>query len=120
MKQTLNFVIGLVLTIGFMSSSYSSEAVKGAQKDYEAFKQELSVKMESLDKEIESLKEKAKEKSTTIKNETLHELEASRADLKERINKMETESKSKWKSMKKGLSESFDSLHAKIQKALKD
>ena len=119
-QLAVQFIMGLVLTLTIASVSNASETMKGAQKDYETFKQEMSAKLESLDKEIDVIKEKAKQKGTSIKNETLQELEASRAEVKAQMDKMESQSKSKWKSMKKGLSESFDSLHAKIQKALKD
>lgn len=118
--KVIQLVIGLVLTLTVASISHASETMKGAQKDYEAFKQEMSAKLESLDKQIEVVKEKANQKTTTIKNETIEELEASRAEVKVKMEKMESQSKSKWKSMKRSLSESLDSLHAKIQKALKD
>lgn len=119
-QLAVQFLMGVVLSLTIASISYASETMKGAQKDYETFKQEMSAKLVSLDKEIEVIKEKAKQKGTSIKNETLQELETSRTELKTQMDKMESQSKSKWKSMKKSMSESFNSLHAKIQKALKD
>lgn len=124
MVLTANFkkilAMGALLILGFISISNASETVKGAEKDYEAFKQELSVKMETLDKEIAILKEKVKNKSSALKEETLQELENSRAELNTKIQKLESSSKSQWKQAKKSLSDSFASLNAKIQKALKD
>lgn len=119
MKIILSFIGSLLVVVG-MNFSQASETMKGAQKDYETFKQELSSKMDSLDKEIERLKAKTKEKGVTLKGETIEELEKYRTELKAQILEMETKSKSKWKTMKKSLSESFESLHAKIQRALKD
>jgi cell division protein FtsB len=110
----------MALCLFAVLSSNASETMKGAKKDYDNFKTSISAKMESLEKEIEELKVKTKTKGTEVKDSTLEELEAARDDLKTQINKLEEGSKENWKSMKQKISESADSLHSKLQKALKD
>lgn len=111
-------ILSFIILVGL--SSHASEAVKGAQKDYEAFKKEMSAKMDSIETELVELKQKAKTKGKLIKEESVHEIEAKRDDLKKKMSQLGDASKDTWKDLKKGISESADSLHTKLQKALAD
>lgn len=115
-------MIRLLLSLAFLMSlqGHASETAKGAQKDYDAFKKEMSVKIDSIEKELEELKQKAKTKGTTVKEETIHDLETTRDELKTKMSELSDASKDRWKSMKRKISETADSLHSKLQKALKD
>ena len=115
--------LGILIFIGSLITSPisgASETTKGMQKDYQSFKEEMSTKMDALEKQINELKEKAKAKGSSVKKETLEELEATRDELRTQIAKAENSSKKQWKSMKKNISESIDSLHSKLQSALKE
>ncbi len=107
-------------SLSYHEQVFASETLKGAEKDYESFKEEMSKKYESLSKDFDQLKVKAKEKGSTVKGETIQELDESREKIKKKMSEIKKDSKDQWKSMKKSLSESIDSLHSKIQHSLKD
>lgn len=115
--MTRYFII-LFLFIG--QQTWASEAIKGAQKDYESFKKEMSNKVDSLGEEIEELKVKTKNKGHNLKQKTINEIESQRDELKESIDKIEDQSKTNWKKLKIKISKSMNSLNVKIQKALAD
>ena len=104
----------------FGMQTFALETVKGAKKDIESFKTEISAQLDTFEKKIEELKLKAKDKSHVVKDETIQDLEASRNSLKSELNKLEDSSKNNWKKMRKGISDSVRALHGKIQKALND
>jgi ABC-type phosphate transport system auxiliary subunit len=110
----------LILVISQVGYAFASEAVKGAKKDVEAFKQEMAVKLDSVEKQLEELRIKTKKKSTEIQENTVKDLELTRNKLRKELNSLEDSTKTNWKQMKKDFSESIDSFHAKLQKALKD
>jgi hypothetical protein len=112
------YFFSAILLVGLQS--LASETMKGAQKDYEAFKKEMSIKVESLDKQIDELKTKAKDKGKVVKEATLKDLEETRKGLHSDMEEFEGKSKENWKAMKKKLSESAELLHSKLQKALED
>lgn len=114
----LKVFLPMLVVVGIQGQS--SETIKGAEKDFDAIKQELSQKIEVLDRDLAELKVKAKKKGHHIKAETIKEYEARRDELKTELKEMKKESSSHWQALKKKLSESADTLNAKIQKALKD
>jgi hypothetical protein len=95
-----------------------SETVKGAKKDMDAFKKEMSVKLESLEKQIAEIKTKAQAKGGEAKAKTVADLESARDSVKAKMAALSENSKDSWQSMKKSVAESVDSLNAKVQKAL--
>jgi DNA anti-recombination protein RmuC len=106
-----------VLTHGWSSPVMSSETVKGAQKDYETFKADMSKKLEALDKQIGELKEKAK---TEASEKSTKELEAARDKLKAKLDSLSDDAQDGWEKMKAGIAKSMDTLNKKVQKALKN
>lgn len=114
--KTIIMVIALFLGM----QSFASETVKGIQKDYETFKKEMSARVDSIDKKIEELKTQAGKKGHSVKKETVKEYESNRDELRTEINKIEEGSKANWKKVKKHISESAESLNAKLQESLKD
>ena len=116
----MKLAILALLTAFSLNSFAASETVKGAQKDYDTFKKEMSVKLEDTEKQLAELKSKAKEKGTDVKNKTVAELEESRDKLKNQLNELEKNGKEGWASFKKNFADSLDRLNLKIQKALKD
>lgn len=112
-------ILTLIAALSFNVSA-ASETVKGAQKDYDSFKKEMSVKLDETEKQLVELKIKAKEKGTDVKNKTVTELEESRDKLKAQLNELEKNGKEGWASFKKNFADSLDRLNSKIQKALKD
>lgn len=101
------------------SYSSASETIKGAQKDMDAFKKDMSDKLDQVEKELKELREKTKSKGSMVQQNVIQDLEKSRDQLRSELNNIEGKSKDKWKQMKKSLSETFDSLHSKVQEALK-
>ncbi|MFN7903999.1 MAG: hypothetical protein ACK5P5_02345 [Pseudobdellovibrionaceae bacterium] len=120
MKSMSSFIIALVTALSFISSASASETVKGAKKDYQSFKEEMSVKLEAAEKNLSELKAKTKEKSTSLKAKTVAELEETRDKLKAELNSLEEKSQSNWSSLKKSFASSMEKFNSKVQKALKD
>lgn len=119
-RTKLALVLIAVASI-FSTHSYAeSETVKGAKKDFESFKQEMGVKLEESQKKLDQLQEKAKEKGSHVKNETIEELRSNRDKLKVEYDNLKFEGQTRFQKMKASLSSSIDSLNGKIQKALKD
>lgn len=111
------FLLGCVF---FGLQGLASETVKGLHKDYEAFKKEMSEKVDLMDKKIDELKTHVGQKGHKIKSETVKEYETTRDELRGEIEKIEEGSKSNWKKVKKHISDSADSLNSKLQESLKD
>lgn len=107
----------LVTTVALSAFSFAaSETVKGAKKDIAQFKQEMAVKLESLEKQIAELKAKGGK----AKSKTVAELEGSRDAVKAKLSKVSEDGKDGWESLKKNLADSMNKLNDKVQKALKD
>lgn len=100
--------------------SFSSETVKGVKKDFETFKQEVSVQLEETEKNLSELKAKAKTKSSKALDQTIKEVEATREELKAKLSDLKDDGKNGWKKMKAGIADSFESMNKKIQKSLKE
>jgi len=101
-------------------SATASETVKGAKKDLENFKTEMTTKLDKVEKELMLLKAKAKNKKDEVKEKTITELEENRAQLKSDLEKIKEDGSSGWKKLKGGIADSFDKLNSKIQKAMKE
>ncbi len=97
-----------------------SETVKGAQKDFENFKSEMSAKLETAEKELKELRAKAKEQGAAKKEEVIADLEKTRDHLRTQLEKADESAKDNWKKFKESFAKSVDNLNFKIQKSLKD
>jgi len=106
--------------IAFSLTGFASETAKGVKKDYENFKTEMSAKLDSVEKQIDELRAKAKQKGNAAQEESAANLEKSRTKLKADLEDVKQNSNDAWSKFKKGFAESVDSLNAKIQKAAKD
>lgn len=118
MNKLILFISSSLLALTVFATE--SETLKGAQKDIENFKKEMSVKLGALEEQIASLKSKATEKGSETKSKTIQELEAARDALKVKMAEFSDSSKEGWANMKKSFAESMDALNAKVQKALKE
>jgi hypothetical protein len=103
-----------------LSFAYSSETVSGAKKDIESFKEEMTLKLNSVEQELAELHNKTKKKGAEIQENTIKDLEATRDKLRKELNNIEDSSKDNWKKFKRDFAKSMDSLNSKLQKALKD
>lgn len=113
-------IFTIFFTMTQLNFAYSSETIKGAKKDIQAFKEEMTVKLNSVEQELADLHNKTKKKGAEIQENTFKDLEATRDKLRKELNNIEDSSKDNWKNFKKDFANSIDSLHAKLQKALKD
>lgn len=102
------------------SALWASEAVEGFKKDMTTFKQEMTVKLDNLEKEITMLKEKTQVKGRETKQKTVTELEATRDKVRAELNDIEKSSESNWIKIKNKIAKSIDKLNAKTQKLLKE
>ncbi len=120
-NSTLKFA-NLVFIVLFFAqfSTHASETAKGAQKDYENFKIEMSAKLKSVEKQIIELREKVKRSGNAAQAEAINDLEATQSELKKDLANMKETSKTNWKQIKSSFAESLDRLNAKIQRAVKD
>lgn len=109
---------GLVLALTL--SSFASETTKGMKKDYESFKTEMTVQLDSVEKQIAELHAKAKQKGSSAQEETAASLEKTRAKLKAELASMKDNGKDSWSSFKKSFADSVNKLNTKIQTAVKD
>ena len=118
MKTKWVVFVASIFCIG--SIGLASEAIKGAQKDIDQFKMEMSEKVKSIENQISQLKENARTKKNSAKDKTIHELEVSRDKIKAELSEVKMTSEQRWSEMKKNIGKSVDGLNARIQKALKD
>lgn len=100
--------------------SFSSETVKGVQKDFISIKQELSVKLDEAEAKLVELKNKASTNSSAAKEKAIQEAEVTRDQLRVKIDELKDDGKTNWKKLKAGLASSIETMNSKIQKALKD
>lgn len=110
----------IILCVTSIQISFASETLKGAKKDLDTFKQEMSVELQEVEKNLKALSEKAEKKSDSTYEETLKELRAKRDKLRSEISSLEADTKGEWKNIKSKMSSSLNSLNERIQKALKD
>lgn len=108
----------IIVLAGFLA--FSSETIKGAQKDFESVKTELNVKLTEAEAKLEELKAKAVANGSAAKTKAIAEAEATRDSLRTKINEMQDDGKSGWKKMKASIAKSIDTLNSKVQKAMAD
>lgn len=114
-----NILIAFFITI-LSLQAFSSETVEGFKKDVVTFKQEMTLKLEKIEKEIEALKNKTKEKGESTQTKAIAELESARDKVKTEINDLEKTTESRWTKIKSKIAKSIDTLNTKAQKALKE
>jgi len=115
--KTLLSIISLCLIIPAVNAS---EAVKGAKKDYQSFKQEMNMQLEQAEQNLEVLKAKSEDKLSSVQKAAIAELQATKENLKSRLENMKSESIKASRKVKADLASSISSLNERIQKALKD
>lgn len=114
-------VIIALISFGLaLGAAHASETVKGAKKDLDAFKKEMTVKLEATEKKLAELKIKAKAKGDAAQEKTVAELEQTKEKLQAELSDLKDDTKSSWTKFKAGLADSVDRLNAKIQKSLKE
>lgn len=116
MRSLFILMTSLLLAV----SSSASETTKGMKKDYETFKKEMSVKLDTTEKQIEQLKKDAKIKGNQTQEKLAQELEETKNTLRKQQEDLKYESESGWKKLKKSLSDAAEKLNQKVQEALKD
>ncbi len=80
----------------------------------------MSAKLDKVDKELEELRAKAKEKGTAVKDDVINELELTRKQLQTQLNKVDETAKDNWKKFKESFAKSVDNLNSKVQKSMKE
>lgn len=115
-------IIGLVSFVLMFSFSvgHASETVKGAKKDYQSFKNEMSAKLDSAELKLKELRAKAALKRDSTQDAAIAELEMTQAKLKSDLAEVKEAGKSNWSKFKAGFASSVDNLNTKIQHAVKD
>ncbi len=113
----------LVVTLAsasLLTYSFASETLKGAKKDMENFKIEMSQKLEQTEKQLSELKETVQEKGGETQDKVVKDLENTRDELRRKLGEVDSTVNENWKKFKKNFADSLDSLNARIQKALKN
>lgn len=116
----MKLIITLFLTWCFAFSSSASETVKGAQKDFAEFKQQLQKKMEALDTELEQVQKKAQAKGSEARKKSIAELQAAKQKLQKEIDELQDDGKQEWQKLKSNLADAVEGLSTKVQKALRE
>ena len=110
---TITFLIFLILPVSAM------ESVKGAKKDLETFKQEMSLEFHKIENDLKLMTEKAEKKTDAAYKKSVKELADARDKLRSDLDHLEADSKGQWKETKNSISASMQNLHTKIQQGLK-
>jgi hypothetical protein len=116
----MKLLTAAMLAFLIQPSFADSETVKGAKKDLEKFKQEMSVELQAVEKKLVFLSDKATAKTDTAYKATVKDLTEKRDELRVELGKLEADSQGKWKVAKTKMASAMNSLNEKIQKALKD
>ena len=110
----------VVLLACLTQPGFSSETMKGAKKDLDTFKQDMSVELKEIEKNLKVMSEKAEKKGGSAYKEALKDLTEKRDALRSDLYDLEADAKGEWKEAKTKLSSSLSGLNERIQKALKD
>lgn len=102
-----------------LSFALALETPRAAKNDYAKFKQEMQVKLQALEVKIEKLKMQTKNSADEAQTKALADLEESRDQVSAELNRLEAETKSDWKKLKRRIAESVDRLNRKAQGMLK-
>ena len=108
----------ILLTAIIFSNAYASETLQGIEKDYDAFKIEMSAQLDHVESELNLLKVKTKTNQT--QNQSIEELEKTKAKLKSELSRVRQISISNWKNFKTSFAASVNKLNSKVQSKLKD
>ncbi len=115
----MKFLVFVLLLMFSLRFAYAElETVKGAKQDIKALKNEMSVKLNDVEKEIEELRTKVKAKGDNALEETIKELEEKRAEIRSEVDSLKQDANANFKTLRKKLGDALDSLHAKAKKAL--
>ncbi|MCM2349399.1 MAG: hypothetical protein NDI69_05205 [Bacteriovoracaceae bacterium] len=109
-----------LLLVSLMLPTFASETVKGARKDLDKFKQEMSVELQDIENKLKKLSEDSQKKGSAAYKQTIQDLNKSREKLRSDLYDLEADAKGEWKEAKSELSKSIDKLNSRIQEALKD
>lgn len=101
-------------------SGYASETMKGAKKDLDVFKQEMSLELKNIETNLKSMSEKAKSNSSASYKEAVKEITQKRDQLRSDLYDLQADTKGEWKQSKGKISTALNGLNERIQKALKD
>lgn len=118
--KTVIFAAILGLFFSPLTMGMASEAIEGAKKDFQTFKTEMSERMDSIEKQLEELKLKAKENGQAVQEKTVQDLEKAKDRLHDQVEHMKYSGEKKFKKAKSQFAKSLESLNSSIQKALKD
>lgn len=118
MKWILIFALSIWALAG--SVAFSSETVKGAKKDFAVFKQEMNVKLNSLNRDITRLREEARVKGGEARQKTVAELEQARDKVRADLAELEKKSEGSWRKFKRRMANSLDRLNSRAQKMLSE
>jgi hypothetical protein len=110
---TITLMIFLILPASAM------ESVKGAKKDLEKFKQEMSLEFRQIENDLKLMTEKAEKKTDAAYRNSVKELTDARNKLRSDLDNLEADAKGEWKEAKNSISTSMEKLHTKIQQGLK-
>jgi len=116
----MNQLLMSFLVVSFALTGVASEALKGAKKDFQTVKTELTKKLEAAEKSLSDLKSQAADGKNEVKTKAVKEFEETRDRLRQEISELKEDSANNWQKIKKSLAESADTLNAKIQKTLKE
>lgn len=125
MKNTF-FALTIISALIFSAISLApvaglaSETVKGAKKDFEKFKDDMRDQLATVEKQISDLRKKIETHTTKVTEQTLKDLDHTRYQIRTDMDNLNEDAEGKWKTVKKGLADSMNTLNAKIQKALKN
>ncbi|MBK7842481.1 MAG: hypothetical protein IPJ71_02125 [Bdellovibrionales bacterium] len=114
--KCLVLVLSVMFSVSFAFAEL--ETVKGAKQDIKALKNEMLVKLNDVEKEIEELRAKVKEKGNQTLEETIKELEEKRTGIRAEVDSLKQDASTNLKTLRKKLGDALDSLHAKAKKAL--
>lgn len=110
----------LVLLAIMMNPVIASETVKGAEKDLDSFKQEMSVRLEKIENNLKEMSAKAEKSGNSVYKDAVKDLTQKRDKLRSELYDLKKDSQGGWEAAKSKISSSLNSLNEKIQKALKD
>jgi len=110
---TITLMIFLILPASAM------ESVKGAKKDLEKFKQEMSLEFRKIENDLKMMTAKAEKKTDAAYRNSVKELTDARDKLRSDLDHLEADAKGEWKEAKNTISTSMENLHTKIQQGLK-
>jgi len=96
------------------------ETVKGAQKDVESFKRDMTAKLIEIDKKIDTLEKKAEARKNDFQKKAAADYDKLQAKLSNDVEKLKADAEGDWKQAKNDLAISIDSLNTKVQQTLKE